>query len=107
MKEFKIYGEIGKNEDTISFRKFMKEIEDRINNDSEIIERAMKCNINFYEECKKILEDSKNDLFVGSMIAGLQSKTHRYSYIKHLEFNGKEYEAEIDELERKFCLLEI
>lgn len=107
MREFRICGEIGTNPDTVNFKKFMNEVEERINSDLEIIERAKKCNIEFAQSVKRILEDSENDIFIGSMIAGMQSKIHRYSYIKHLEFNGKEYEAEIDGLERKFYLHEI
>lgn len=107
MKEFRIYGEIGSNDATENFKKFMREIEAKINADSEIIERAKKCNNEFAENIKKIFEDSENFLFSGSMIAGLQNKSHRYSYLKHLEFNGEEYEAEIDELERKFYLRKV
>lgn len=107
MREFKIYGEIGNNPDTLNFRKFMKEIEERINADAEIIERAKKCNIEFAEKVKEILQNEENKPFSGSMILGLQFKIPRYSYIKHLEFNSKEYEAEIDELERRFYLHEV
>lgn len=106
-REFKIHGEIGENPDTVNFRKFMKEIEDRINADSEIIERAKKCNINFAESLREILADSENDNFIGSMVAGLRLGCKRYSYIKNLTFDGNEYEAEIDELERSFRLIEV
>lgn len=47
MKEFKVYGEIGSNPDTMNFRKFMKEVEGIINNDVEIINRSKKCNQEF------------------------------------------------------------
>lgn len=40
MSEFKIYGEIGSNPDTPTFRAFMKSIETRINEDEEIINRS-------------------------------------------------------------------
>lgn len=59
------------------------------------------------DKLKEILDNPENLLYTGSMVSGLQFTTPRYSYIKHLEFDGKEYEAEIDELERKFCLFEI
>ena len=81
MQYDKIYGEIGSNPDTMNFRKFMKEVENIVNNE-------------------------ENKLFIGSMIAELQFQSNRYSYIKNLEFQGKEYTAEIDELERKFYLIE-
>lgn len=107
MREFKIFGEIGTNPDTPKFRAFMKSIETRINEDEEITNRSKKCNIEFMDKLKEILSNPENALYVGSMVSGLQSRTPRYSYIKHLEFDGKEYEAEIDELERKFYLFEI
>lgn len=106
-REYKIYGEIGENPDTVNFRKFMKEIEERINADSEIIERTKKCNIEFAECLRTFLDAPKNNIYIGAMVAGLLLGCKRYSYIKHLDFNGKEYEAEIDELERKFRLFEV
>lgn len=105
-REFKIYGEKGET-DTVNFRKFIREIENRINADSEIIERAKKCNIDFAKSLRGILADSVDDLFIGSMVAGLQLGCKRYSYLKNLNFDGKEYEAEIDELARSFRLIEI
>ena len=107
MREFKIFGEIGNNPDTPKFRAFMKSIETRINEDEELVNRSKKCNIEFTDKLKEILNNPENTLYVGSMVSWLQFRTPRYNYIKHLEFDGKEYEAEIDELERKFYLFEI
>ena len=107
MREFKIYGEIGSNFDAPKFRAFIKSIETRINEDEEIINRSKKCNFEFSNKLKEILNNPENALYVGGMVSGLQFTTPRYSYIKHLEFDGKEYEAEIDELERKFYLFEV
>lgn len=107
MREFKIYGEIGSNPDTPKFRAFVKNIETEINENEEIVNRSKKCNIEFSDKLKEILNNPENLLYTGSMVSGLQFTIPRYSYIKHLEFDGKEYEAEIDELERKFCLFEI
>lgn len=107
MREFKIDGEIGANPDTVNFRKFMKEVSERINSDVEIIENVKKCNREFADKVKDILNNEENILYIGSMIKNLQMTTPRYSYIKHLEYDGKEYEAEIDELERKFYLHEV
>lgn len=90
----------------MNFRKFMKEVEGIINNDNEIIKRAKKCNQEFAEKVEQIMNDEESKLFIGSMIAELQFQSNRYSYIKNLEFQGKEYTAEIDELERKFYLIE-
>lgn len=107
MREFKIYGEIGSNPDTPKFRAFVKNIETEINENEEIVNRSKKCNIEFSDKLKEILNNPENALYVGSMVSGLQFRTPRYSYIKHLEFDGKEYEAEIDELECKFRLFEV
>lgn len=107
VRQFKIYGDIGANPDTVNFRKYMKEIEERINTDSKIIERAKRCNAEFAKCLRKFLVDPKNNIYIGSMVAGAQVGCKRYSYIKHLNFNGKEYEAEIDELERRFRLIEV
>lgn len=107
MREYKIYGEVRENPDTLSFNKFMREVAERINNDRELIERTIKINIEFAKKVKAIFENQENEIYVGSIIAELEFENHRYSYIKHLKFNGKEYEAEIDHLERKFYLIEL
>lgn len=104
MRKFEIYGEIGENEDTLSFKNFMREIGKRINADDEIIEAAKRCNIEFLNELKKIIENPENELFVGTMIADLERSSPRYSFIKNLEYNGEKYEAEIDLLRRRFYL---
>ncbi len=106
-RAFKIHGEIGENPDTVNFRKFMKEVEERINTDSEIIERAKRCNAGFAECLRTSLADPENDIFIGAMVAGIQVGCKKYSYIKHLNFNGKKYEAVIDELEGRFRLFEV
>lgn len=107
MKSFKIYAELGNNPDTEDFKEFMKSVERRINSDPEIIARAKAGNVEFAKKLSKILANEENAEFVGSMIVGLQKEYPRYSYIKGLEFNGREYEAEIDELERKFYLHDV
>lgn len=104
MRKFEIYGEIGENENTLSFRNFMREVGKRINADDEIIESAKRCNIEFSNELKKIIENPENELFVGAMIADLERRSPRYSFIKNLEYNGGKYEAEIDLLRRRFYL---
>lgn len=78
MREFKIYGEIGSNPDTPKFRAFMKSIETRINEDEEIINRSKKCNIEFSNKLKEILNNPENALYVGSMVSGLQFRTSRF-----------------------------
>lgn len=107
MKSFKIYAELGSNPDTENFKEFMKSVENRINNDPEIIARAKAGNVEFAKKLSEILANEENAEFVGGMIAGLQKKHPRYSYLKGLEFDGREYEAEIDELERKFYLHDV
>ena len=107
MKSFKIYAELGNNPDTEHFKEFMKSVENRINNDPEIIARAKAGNAEFAKKISEILANEENSEFIGGMIAELQKKHSRYSYIKGLEFDGREYEAEIDELERKFYLHDV
>ncbi len=107
MKSFKIYAELGNNQDTYNFNEFMKSVENRINNDSEIIERAKAGNVEFAKKLSEILANEENSEFIGGMIAELQKKHPRYFYIKGLEFDGREYEAEIDGLERKFYLHDV
>lgn len=41
------------------------------------------------------------------MLERLKKEIPRYSYVKNLEYDGKKYEAEIDELLRVFYLVEI
>lgn len=100
-----IFGEVS-DSDPLSFKKFVKEIEETINSDSEIVSRSKECNRKFLEELSALTESTKSE-YVGSAVLGLIYKTPRYSYIKNLEFNGKKYEAEIDGLGRTFRLLEV
>lgn len=100
-----IYGDV-LSSDSLSFKKFVEEVEEIINSDDEIVERSKECNQKFQEELLAITESTKPE-YVGSAVLGLIHKTPRYSYIKNLEFNGKNYEAEIDELARTFRLLEV
>jgi tRNA uridine 5-carbamoylmethylation protein Kti12 len=105
MREFKITGIIT-DDNSRGFVDFMKSVERQINKDDEIIQRSEKVNLEFSEKITSALQDDENRRFLGSMIAAIQAKTPRYSYIKHLKYNGKEYIAEIDELERTFYLSE-
>lgn len=92
--------------DSLNFKRFVKEIEETINSDDEIVLCSKECNRKFLEELHKITESTKPE-YVGSAVLGLIHKTPRYSYIKNFEFNGKKYEAEIDGLGRTFRLLEV
>lgn len=107
MRDFKIYGELGENPKTTSFMNFMKEVEDGVNSNAEIIEQAQKCNLAFANDVKAILRDEDNLRFAGTMISAAKRKVPRYTVIKNLAFDSKDYEAEIDLLERKFVLIEI
>lgn len=70
MREFKIYGEIGSNPDTPKFRAFVKNIETEINENEEIVNRSKKCNIEFSDKLKEILNNPENALYVGSSSSG-------------------------------------
>ncbi len=100
-----IFGEVSSS-DSLSFKRFVKEIEETMNSDDEIVLRSKECNRKFLEELHAVTESTKPE-YIGSAVLGLIHKTSRYSYIKNLEFNGKNYEAEIDELARIFRLLEV
>lgn len=103
MNTYKIYAEVNDNE-SLNFKKFAREIEERINNDSELMERTRKINRDFAEKLKEILQNDDNAECVGEKVLKAIFETPRYSYIKHLTYNGKEYEAEIDHLSRRFYL---
>ena len=106
MREYKIYyDDTGK--DTLAFRKFAKEIENRINSNDEILAAAKKVNIEFSEKVKEILSDGENAIYAGSMINGLITKTPKYRYIKNVSFNGTCYDVEINLLNREFTFCEI
>lgn len=107
MQNYKIYARIAENENTLEFEKFMREIEARINNDSEIIERAKKCNLEFAKEIKETLKYPEREYSLGMIVENIKNKISRFCYIKNLEHNNKKYEAEIDLLERIFYLIEI
>lgn len=100
-----IYGEVS-NSDSSSLRKFVREVEEEINNNSEIVERSKEYNRKFLEKLHTETESTEPE-YVGTAVLDLIHKTPRYSYIKNLEFNGKKYEAEIDALARVFRLLEV
>lgn len=106
MKEYKIYKEVEFGQDTRAFVKFLDKVEERINNDEEIIENVKKCNREFYKKLEEKMKGIDKE-YAGSNILNLIFETPRYSYIKHLEFDGKEYEAEIDALSRRFTVAEV
>ena len=76
MKSFKIYAELGSNPDTEHFKEFMKSVENRINNDPEIIARAKAGNVEFAKKLKDILSNKENAEFIGGIVAGLQKLTN-------------------------------
>lgn len=90
-----------------NWKEFVRSITDRINNDNELIERAKKANLDFYEKVKEITSDSDNALHAATMIDAVYRKTSRYSYIKNAEFQGKRYDIEIDELMLTFDIVKI
>lgn len=105
-KEFRIYaGEHTNN--SLEFKKILRDIEKSINEDSEIIESAKKVNREFTEKAAEILADPENAEFSAGMIEKIKREIPRYSYKKNIEYNGKRYDAEIDQLLRVFYLVEI
>ena len=105
-KEFKIYaGEHANN--SRGFKNFLSQIENDINADAEIIESAKKINKEFTEKASKILADPDNAEYAAGMIEKIKRAIPRYSYKKNVEYNGKKYDVEIDQLLRVFYLVEI
>lgn len=89
-----------------NFEKFAMEIQEEINSDKEILERADKCNENFFIRIKKEIGKYNSYKNMGVIVAEIQRDTPRYMYIKHREHNGKKYLVDIDLLERNFSIVE-
>ena len=105
-KEFKIYaGEHTNN--ARAFKNFLSQIEKDINEDAEIIESAKKVNREFTKKAAEILADPDNAEFAAGMIEKIKREIPRFSYKKNIAYNGKRYDAEIDQLLRVFYLVEI
>lgn len=96
----------GFGQGTANFEKFAMEIQEEINSDKEILERADNCNENFANRIKEKLDKYKSYKDVGIIVAEIQSSAPRYMYIKHKEYNGKKYLVDIDLLERNFSIVE-
>lgn len=105
MKEYKIYAE--NSDGSLNWKTFLKEIEDRINNDEEIIAETRECNRLFFENLLKIVDNPENIEYIGGMVHSIENKIPKYSYIKNVEHEGKIYDVEIDELRRIFRVIEI
>ena len=105
-KEFKIYaGEHANN--SRCFKNFLIQIEKDINADAEIVESAKKVNREFTQKAAEILADPGNAEYAAGMIEKIKREIPRYSYKKNVEYNGKKYDVEIDQLLRVFYLVEI
>lgn len=89
-----------------SFKKFALDIQEEINGDHEILERADNCNENFANRIKEKLDKYKSYKDMGIIVSEIQRDTPRYIYIKHREYNGKKYLIDIDLLERNFSIVE-
>lgn len=94
----------GETGSSVTYNNFLREIEERINSDTELIESIKKNNVLFSEKIKHIVEEAKPEYYGTAVVAAMQ-KTPRYSYIKNLEYDGKLYDAEIDALSRTFVLV--
>lgn len=104
MNEIKFIEGFGQG--TANFEKFAMEIQEEINSDKEILERADNCNENFANRIKEKLDKYKSYKDMGNIVAKIQRDTPRYMYIKHREHNGKKYLVDIDLLERNFSIVE-
>lgn len=105
MKRYEFTGEIGENSDSLNFNKFMREVAERINNDSELIEEAKECNKRFFEKMQEITSKPQNAEFSGNQIYKILGSTPRYSFIKNLKYEDATYDAQIDLLTWTFVLI--
>ena len=94
----------GETGSSVAYNNFLREIEERINSDTELIESIKRNNVLFSEKIKHIVKKAKPEYYGAAVVAAMQ-KTPRYSYIKNLEYDGKLYDAEIDALSRTFVLV--
>ena len=90
----------------LNLKKLLNELEKRINEDAEIIDKAKSANKALFAKLQEIAADPDNSEYAGAMIMSQISKNPRYSYIKNIEFHGRLYDAEIDALSRRFWLLD-
>lgn len=91
--------------ESLTKKQLLNNLEKRINEDLEIIEKAKEANKALFTKLQEMAANPDNAEYVGAMILGQISRTPRYSYIKNIEFNGRLYDAEIDSLSRSFYLL--
>lgn len=105
MREYKFYAI--HTDSCLNFRKFIKEVEERVNSDENRINESKKLNDNFAQKVKEIIEKNEDTAFVGIKIHNLERELPRYSYIKHLKYNDNEYEAEIDSLLRTIMIYKV
>lgn len=87
------YADMG---DTLNSSKFKRSIADLVNSDQELIRSGERANAAFAAAAKSLV-DSESPCLAGRLLDAAH-KIPRYSYIKNLTYNGKNYEAEIDAL---------
>lgn len=101
MKGGKITGVIAENDASYSFCSFMNYVERIINTDPMLPNVIDEYNINLYNDIMKI----NNTRNTGVCVSSIVKRSYRYSeYGTVFTFNGNEYTAVIDKLERKFEL---
>ena len=86
------------------FCEFKENIVKLINDDKTLIEQAEQVNFNLAQAMKDI---NTNDPAFYNRIMRKAHELPRYSFIKHLEFNEKKYEAKIDLLSWEVNFFEI
>lgn len=107
MKRYEFTGKIGENPDSLNFNKFMREIAERINNDSELVGKAKECNTRFFARIQEVATNPQHAEFSGNQIYKILDTTPRYCFIKNLKYDKSEYDAQIDLLTWSFVLIEI
>lgn len=104
MKMYRFNGIVDFEQDTKEFKQFMDDVAKRINSDEDLINRAKKINLKYVEHIQEILNHPENAEFTGKQIERIKSNIPRYAFIKNLEFDGEEYDCQIDLLMWTFTL---
>lgn len=105
MKEYKIYYN-GTENTSLNFMKFAQNTETYINADKDIMDQCKEANKKLYQAMKDALEETE-DIYAGYVFQQIMDHAERYIYLKHLIFNDREFEAEIDIVKREFSLIEV
>lgn len=93
--------------EALSLFNLKSEMEKRINSDQEIMEWTKQANLDLAAKLQKFCENPEDAIYAGTAIKKYVSETPCFSYIKNVEYDGKQYELEINHLARTAELIEV